>query len=103
MGNTTKEINTSICAISKYLRNHMEKIVSDTLIPGPARKEILDDIEMFAHEFKAATRVSTVQCNVTSLDGLDDYKKKQLGCQILSSVRRWVEHFAHVSCVDHRV
>ncbi|KAM8759511.1 uncharacterized protein AB9X84_007869 [Acanthopagrus schlegelii] len=88
MGNTTKEIKTSICAISKYLRNHMEKIVSDTIIPDPMRKEILDEIEKFAREFKAAARVNTVQCDVTSLDGLDDYKKKQLGCQILSSVRR---------------
>lgn len=99
MGNTPEEINTSICAITNYLNNHMKTIVSATLSPGHMSKKILDNIEMFTREFKAAAGVSTTECIIISLDGLDDYKKKILGCQILSSVRKWVEHFSHNSCV----
>lgn len=101
-GNTTEEIQTSICAITDYLDNHMPIIIIRTLMKEH-HKTLIRNINAFNTQFKAV--VSTGQKNSGILKPCHrnvtmshDYVMKETGLRILYFSRQWVEHFANATC-----
>lgn len=101
-GNTTEEIETSVCAITDYLGNHIPTIIST--LAQEHHKDLIKQITAFNTQFTAAVSRSQNNTGVPkwchrNVTTSNDYMKKRTGLRILYFSRKWVEHFANATCV----
>lgn len=101
-GNTTEEIQTSICAITDYLGNHMPAIIRNLM--KEHHETLIRNINAFNTQFKAVASIGQnnngilkpCHRNVTTSH---DYTMKKTGLKILYFSKQWVQHFANGTCV----
>lgn len=100
MGNTAEEIQTSICAITDYLDNHMPAIIS-SLTTDAHYKNLMENITTFSNQFKNVAiqnTDATRECH-RNITASNDYEKKETGLRIILFARKWVDNFANKACV----
>lgn len=104
VGNTTEEIQASVCAISDYLNVHLKAIVNSLT---QHQNHIIRNISMFHSVLEGVVNplldgpkntTSIPKCSPRKLPTLYDYEKKETGLKIIYFTKKWVKSFIHTKC-----
>lgn len=88
VGNTTEEIQDSICSIIDYLDRHLPIIIKNVIQTDPG---ILKNTTAFSREFKATFDQSGCQNKSSNLTSV--YAMKETGLRIIHFAIQWMKSF----------
>ncbi|XP_078809161.1 uncharacterized protein LOC144994590 [Oryzias latipes] len=96
LGNTTDEIQSSVCAINDYLKNHLPPIFKNL---HANYSKILRNIQEFGKQLEDVARehlkIDNQQPCEREVPALDCYSMKHYGYRIISFTRKWTKSFLH--------
>lgn len=92
VGNTTNEIQASVCAINDYLENHLPHIVKNLYANY---SKITRNLQIFRNQLKGVAREhfkvdNSCKREVPAQDG---YSMKGYGFRIIHFTKKWTESF----------
>lgn len=96
-GITTKDNQTSMCAIISYLGNHVPEIINSLL--SEHNEDLIRNISAVNTQLKAISQNNTcvLKSNYTTCD---DYTKKVAGYRMIYFARDWMEHYLNATAAS---